>query len=295
MKSLSSEFFDRLWQEERGKSSLYSRQPDSAVWEKFWDQYAPTYLKAAKSLIPENKKLIKQWQGAGLINKNSRVLDIGCGPGTLALPLGEVVGEVVALDLSSRMLEMVTGEAKNLSLSSIQVKQGNWEELDYNKNFDLVLAANSPAIYDFKTLMKMTQAAKKYCLYICYASKMGSPLRSILWERIMGENMHGKTFNIIYPLNILYQEGFLPNLSFHEQSHSYLEQTEVVIENYRAYFEIFGKHGLDIDRLLEKQILKEDVNGQIEETLSCTLAVMWWKVPIKDKTSQENGNISHWK
>ncbi|MEW6622887.1 MAG: class I SAM-dependent methyltransferase [Bacillota bacterium] len=281
MKPLDSNFFDKIWQDERKKSSLYSRQQEPAAWNQFWDQYAPTYLKAANALVPENKKMIQKWKEMGLIEHSTRVLDIGCGPGTFALPLGEEAGEVVALDLSKKMLEILAGEARSKNINNIQVRQENWEDVNYAQEFDIVLAANSPAIYDFKTLMKMNQASQKYCLYICYAGKMHSTLRDMLWKEIMGEKMRGKAFDICYPFNILYQEGFLTNLFFEEQTYSYLEATDVVIENYRTYFKIFGRGGPYVDNLLKNCILKHDLKGYIKETFSYKLAVMWWDVRCK--------------
>jgi len=38
------------------------------------------------------------------LDERARVLDLGCGPGTLSIPLARVAGEVVALDIDAEML-----------------------------------------------------------------------------------------------------------------------------------------------------------------------------------------------
>src|SRR5206468_2634456 len=38
------------------------------------------------------------------LTRDSRALDLGCGPGTLSIPLSRRVGEVVAVDIDPRML-----------------------------------------------------------------------------------------------------------------------------------------------------------------------------------------------
>ena len=39
------------------------------------------------------------------LNRSSRVLDLGCGPGTVAIPIARVVGSVVAVDPCVEMIE----------------------------------------------------------------------------------------------------------------------------------------------------------------------------------------------
>lgn len=55
-----------------------------------------------------------------------RVLDAGCGPGRLTLPLAETVGpqgEVTALDIQEEMLKRVRQKAQAVSLRNIQYLQ----------------------------------------------------------------------------------------------------------------------------------------------------------------------------
>jgi SAM-dependent methyltransferase len=253
-------------------------EKDPAAWQVFWDLFAPSYLKISRALRPASRKMVCLWKEKGLADEASRVLDIGCGPGTFALPLGEISREVVALDTSSKMLEMLNSEACKENLNNIRLIQANWEEVDYWKEYDLVLAANSPAVNNLKTLMKMNRASRGYCMLICYASKESPTLRHLLWKEIMSEELQGNTFDISFPFNILYREGYLPHLSFEKQKYSYLEEAETVLQNYRAYFKIFGKEGPAVDRALERCILNRSSNGCIEENVSYKLAVMCWDV-----------------
>lgn len=57
------------------------------------------------------------------VSTGLRVLDAGCGPGRLTIPLARRVapaGEVVALDVQSRMLERVQERAARLKLSNVR-------------------------------------------------------------------------------------------------------------------------------------------------------------------------------
>jgi len=281
MKLPDSEYYDRAWQKARKDSSLCSMEKDPAAWQIFWDLFAPSYLKICRTLRPACRKMVSSWKEECLFDEKSLVLDIGCGPGTFALPLGQIVKEVAALDTSAGMLEMLQSDALKEKVDKIRLIQADWDDFQWEREYDFVLAANSPAINSYKTLMKMCKASRSYCMLICYAGKVSPTLRQLLWEEIMGEKMQGSTFDISFPFNILYLEGFFPHLSFVEQKYSYLEEAETVLQNYRAYFKIFGKEGPVVDKIIGKCIQTRSVNGCIEEKVSYKLAVMWWNVKEK--------------
>ena len=41
------------------------------------------------------------------MDRDARVLDLGCGPGTLAIPMAGFAGEVVAVDVEPEMLDQL--------------------------------------------------------------------------------------------------------------------------------------------------------------------------------------------
>lgn len=71
---------------------------DAAI---YYDRFRPPYAAAALDHLIHALKL----------DATTRVLDLGCGPGTIAIPLSRVVAEVVAVDLDAAML----GEAARLA------------------------------------------------------------------------------------------------------------------------------------------------------------------------------------
>ncbi|MBT9146724.1 MAG: Ubiquinone biosynthesis O-methyltransferase [Syntrophomonadaceae bacterium] len=283
MKLPDSNYYDRAWQQARQNSSLCSMEKDPAAWQIFWDLFSPSYLKICRALRPACRAMASYWKEEGIFDQKSRILDIGCGPGTFALPLGEIAEEVAALDTSAGMLEMLRSDASKEKVNNIHPIQADWDNFQWKKNYDFVLAANSPAINSYQTLMKMNEVSSSYCMLICSAGKVSPTLRHLLWEEIMGEKLQGNAFDISFPFNILYLEGYFPHLSFEEQQYSYLEEAETVLQNYRAYFKIFGKEGRAVDKVLKKCIQTRSVKECIEEKVTYKLAVMWWNVKEKQK------------
>ena len=75
-----------------------SSKNEQAYWDFRAEEYCrnadPEKARKGKSFIVD--QLIKK----EVLNKDSHVLDIGCGPGTLSLALARKVGQVTAADIS---------------------------------------------------------------------------------------------------------------------------------------------------------------------------------------------------
>jgi ubiquinone/menaquinone biosynthesis C-methylase UbiE len=71
-------------------------------------------------------ELIAQLAAAAGLDEDARVLDLGCGPGTLAIPLAEHAGEVVAVDVEPEMLERLRRAAP----ANVTVVEARAEDVD---------------------------------------------------------------------------------------------------------------------------------------------------------------------
>jgi len=75
------------------------------------------------------------------------VLDVGCGTGASAIPAAAAVGptgRVVGIDLADRLLERARDKALQQSLSNVEFRQGDMENLDYpDGSFDAVVSVFS--------------------------------------------------------------------------------------------------------------------------------------------------------
>jgi SAM-dependent methyltransferase len=97
----------------------------------------------------------------------SSVLDIGCGPGTLALPLAQRGLDLVALDYRERMLEQLLEKAGAAGLVSIRAPHRAWED-DWHDvpACDIAIALRSTTVDDLEmALHKMARHARlRACL-----------------------------------------------------------------------------------------------------------------------------------
>jgi len=107
----------------------------------YWSDGAGGYHKSVwNSIQPGTLK--RKWQEIlreGIGNERARVLDVGTGPGIIALLLADMGHSVTGLDLSEAMLEKARENAERLNLS-IEFKQGDAENIPLEDgSFDVVI------------------------------------------------------------------------------------------------------------------------------------------------------------
>ena len=143
------------------------------------------------------------------------VLDIGCGPGTLTIPIAKRVKSVTALDISSEMLRFVEQNAAHAGLDNISCVNASLEDLIKGINLephDVVIASRCIVrMCNKDTLNKLNTLAKR-AVYLTY------PLVHISSDREALEAIGCEKRNLfppyIYVLNILYQMGVYTNIDF---------------------------------------------------------------------------------
>ena len=106
--------------------------PNKALWEK------GDFTRIAQSMRESGETLVK---GLG-ITKGLKVLDLGCGDGTTALPEARLGADVLGVDIATNLVEAGNRRAKEESLTNCKFQEGdasNLHELK-DRSFDLVVS-----------------------------------------------------------------------------------------------------------------------------------------------------------
>src|SRR5947207_2764474 len=107
-----------------------SVNPNQALWEKGdFTRIAATMRESAEALI-----------GRLGITKGMKVLDLGCGDGTTALPEAQLGADVLGVDIASNLVAAGNARAKEAGLTNLRFEEGDATELAgiSDASFDLV-------------------------------------------------------------------------------------------------------------------------------------------------------------
>jgi len=282
---LEPKFWQKSWQEANIKSSLRLTMSNKKKWIDFWNCISSIYQKRNEHEQGLILKVIDLFFKENLINKDSKVLDIGCGPGTYALPLASMVSHITALDAAPEMLSVLTEQAEQRGIANISPLCVKWEESDFDGEFDFVLAAFSPAIRSAEALLKMNKASCKYASIITHAGldDFQMRLRNDLWETVLGKKCESSVFHIIYPLNYLYAIGIRPSLRLIKHKILYEEPLEHLLAQYESYFRIFTKLTKAKRNKIYRYLKNRSTNGTIRIDSEKNIYVMWWETSGVDK------------
>lgn len=107
----------------------------------YWSNGADGYNKFIWNSIQPGT-LNRRWKEIlreGIGDEKVRILDVGTGPGIIAILLAEMGHSVTGLDLSSEMLKKARENARRLGLS-VEFKQGDAEDIPFEDEFfDVVI------------------------------------------------------------------------------------------------------------------------------------------------------------
>lgn len=273
------EFWSERWQMANNASSIRIKKSNQNKWMDFWNSISKNYhnrIKYEESLIEKAVNLLFNKE---VLCKDSLVLDIGCGPGTYALPLSRRVSQVIALDSAEEMLGQMMSDVKRDGIKNITPVCSTWEAYQINQKFDLVLASLSPAVRNAKTLFKMNRASRRYSCLITFSKKIDfwRKIRNDLWQEIMGRTFRSYSFDIFYPFNLLYTKGMKPSIDYVKDYFSYEEPVEPYILQYEKYFSIFTSMTQTKKDKLYRYFENKFRRGIIKIDGERELCIMWWE------------------
>ena len=220
---------------------------------------------------------------AGLpLTPSLRVLDIGAGPGTLALPLASLVNEITAVEPGKGMVDLLYENMRKEGIKNITCIQKRWEDVDISRDlaapYDVVIASLSLTMEDIReSLAKMDSASSGYVYLFWFADPpFWERMYLDLWPELHGETYHpGPKADCLF--NVLYQMGIYPNVEMLPLQKEYRFSTRremmAFFRNRFAAKTPWQKRVLD--KYLAPLIRKEE--DQVVISGDSTLAKVWWK------------------
>jgi ubiquinone/menaquinone biosynthesis C-methylase UbiE len=106
--------------------------PNKALWEK------GDFTRIADTMRESGEALVKRLG----ITKGLKVLDLGCGDGTTALPAAKLGADVLGIDIARNLVDAGNRRAQEHGLTNLKFQEGDASNLEQvpDKSFDLVVS-----------------------------------------------------------------------------------------------------------------------------------------------------------
>lgn len=211
------------------------------IWREQWSRYRDAGMEQTGAAYWNNETAARDFYRKSLehretridpileglpLQADSRVLDIGAGPGAIALPLARRVRHVTAVEPSAGMYTVLEENLAAEGVHNVDVVTKLWEEVDVARDlkapYDIVFAKNSLSVPDIgDAIVKMNEASSDYAAIYWFAGLTPWEMISCaLWPKL-----HGREFasppkcDVIY--NVLYSMGIYANIESIHFSHIY--------------------------------------------------------------------------
>lgn len=267
--------------------SLFSKKlkPNNdslATAEQKWDKRAKNFYKnqiTRRDYFPG--AVTELLMEKGIIDKTSTVLDICSGSGRYAIPFAEKSKSVLAIDLSSEMLNYLNKEIKKRDFRNIKTLKTPWPSPEKLEKVNVSFAAMCPAIRTVEALTEMSEIASDYgviCQFIYSSDNIVESLkeRGLLKEDV--KDPHSNRSSVQAYFNILWEFGFNPEVTYLEDVHVTKMSVEEAVQHYERRYD-----GIDINELttvLNELASNEEISLERIETIA---VINWETTKAKNK------------
>jgi SAM-dependent methyltransferase len=217
---------------------------------------------------------------------NDTLLDMGCGPGRLSVPLAQRVKRVTSLDMSEHVLRYCEANARAAGLSNLTTRKMDFEDAIAGENVekhDVVVCSRSVGLWNLK---KLASFANRLTAIITFANAPTIPqLLSNIFNGTTADTEQKPPFtkygmdrrvnyNVFY--NIVYDLGYEPNVAIVEDGF-----TRKYTSKESAYEDIITLGKVDADKagVYRKNLdnyLKENDTGGVTFFMETRTCVIWW-------------------
>lgn len=250
-----------------------------------WDGHAKMYNMMAEM---EREYTLNQ-VNAFETSATDTILDIGCGPGRITVPMAKRAKSVTAMDSSHPMLDTCMENVQAAGLNNVEPLFLDWHKAVKGENLhmhDIVICSRSAAMYDIK---KLSSFARRIAAVVIWANAPWIPvildrLFAGTWEseerriqrkdtdRIVGYNI---IFNMVYDLGYepnvhIVTDGFAKDFDSLEAAYDYLSQLRKIAPGKES---IFRKNA--------DEFLSKNENGGVTFRIETRTAVIWWETNPK--------------
>lgn len=274
---MNTDYFDQIWQSNKKRKEGLTG--NSALWDNRAEEFNRHGTDERKDII------IRLLLDKQMLNRNSTVLDIGCGPGKFVIEFAQRAKHVVGADLSPKMLKFAAENLAAKNISNAELKQIDWEKADlaalnWQKKFSLVVGIMSPAFWSRKGLEKMIQAGNEFG-FICHFVERQDLIEDVLKKEILGRHNDGDdefgNRGLYCSLNVLWLSKLYPEIAYFNTQREVVRSVEETAQNFIAKYETEGVLTAAQKEGVKDFLKKKAEDGLIKDRITAKIACIYWK------------------
>jgi len=241
---------------------------------KDWDKAAPGFFKRTRKDDYQDALFDKL-----ILDENDVVLDVGCGEGSVTIPLAKRVKKVICLDSSPKMLEYLEKRANENNITNIETVLKPIEEITYDEigAVDVVVCSRSlnGIIPIEDVLAELDKIANKYVFITIF----GPENKKI--EKDFDKELGIKTEDFPdynYFFNILFNMGIYANVErFDLNNYREYESIDEAMDNGKFRLDLYSDEEKELLRSYLERILTFEDGKYFNVKDKADWIMVWWK------------------
>lgn len=216
-----------------------------------------------------------------IISKEDTVLDVGCGEGSVTIPLSKEVKSITAIDATDKMLEILDEKIKSEGIENIKTVKDDVNDVNLEKygKFDIVLASRvvngikSPK----KVFSNFNEMANKY-VFITLFGPNNWKLEKDFHEYLSKEYNGAPSYTIL--LNLLAEMGIYANIINLDVGPVRTYKTiEEAIDNGKWNLAKFSEEEQEkLPKFLNEVLIRDNETGLLSNSEDKPdWVLLWWK------------------
>jgi SAM-dependent methyltransferase len=271
--------WNALWEAESHHSHWNKTSP-----KELWNKRAASFSQRITRVVDGKEDLDKddyivKMLGRIAVKPEWSVLDIGCGPGTLSIPLAKIAKSVTALDISSEMLKYLRANAVKTNLDNIRYVNTSWQDAFAHKlvgKHDIVVASRSLLSGDMQEALRNIIDIAGQAAFITF------PIIHLPfdWEVYRAIGRNGKKHPpYIYIYNLLFQMGIIANVEvLLSRVKVQFSDIEKAIEELQWRTDPFTpEERLKLTEFLKKKLAESQDSKVFTHEGYSKWALIWWR------------------
>ncbi|WP_297826712.1 class I SAM-dependent methyltransferase [uncultured Methanobrevibacter sp.] len=262
--------------------------PNDVDWEEFWaqrlkgkigkdwDKAAPGFYKRTKK-DDYNSALFDML----ILDKNDTVLDVGCGEGSITVPLSKKVKKVIGIDSSAKMLEYLEKRAVENDADNIETILKPIEEITYEEIGDVDVVVCSRSLNNIIPIKEVLGELDKIANKYVFITIFGPENKKI--EKDFDKELGIKTEDFPdynYFFNILFNMGIYANIQrFDLNNYREYDSIEEAMDNGKFRLDLYNDEEKELlKEYLERILTKDEKTGKLYNVKDKADWIMvWWK------------------